>query len=388
MEGRGRGMHFLKKYYLIAPGPTPVPHDVLIEGAKETIHHRTPQFLEIMKEAMEGAKYLFQTQGDVFAFVSSGTGAMEAAVANLLSPGDKAIVVVAGKFGERWMEILKAFGANVVDISLEWGEAVSPERIKEELEKHPDAKAVFTTHSETSTGTVIDLEGIAKVVKDSNAVLVTDAVSSLLAEPLKMDEWGVDVVVSGSQKGVMLPPGLGFIAIRGEKAWKLIENSKSPRYYFNLLEYRKKFPDNPYTPAVNHMYMLNKAVELIKEEGIEKVWERHALLGEATRRGAKALGLELFSKRPGNVVTAIKVPEGVDGNKITKIMRDKYGVTIAGGQAHLKGKIIRVAHLGYMGPFDTITAFSALELTLKELGYKFELGASLKAIQEYFSENM
>ncbi len=381
-------MHFLKKYYLIAPGPTPVPHEVLLEGAKETIHHRTPQFIKLMEETMEAAKYLFQTSGQVFAFVSSGTGAMEAAVQNLLSPGDKAIVVVAGKFGERWLEILKAFGINAVEINLEWGEAVSPEMVKEALEKNPDAKAVFTTHSETSTGTVIDLEGIAKVVKKSDAVLVTDAVSSLLAEPLKMDEWGVDVVVSGSQKGVMLPPGLGFIAIGSDKAWKLIEESKSPRYYFDIRAYKKKYPENPYTPAVNMIYMLKKAIEMIKEETIEKVWERHALLGEATRRGVKALGLELFSKRPGNVVTAVKVPEGVDGGKITKIMRDKYGVTIAGGQAHLKGKIIRISHLGYLSPFDTLTAFSALELTLKELGYEFEMGASLKAIQEYLSESI
>ncbi len=380
-------MHFLKKFYLVAPGPTPVPHDVLIEGAKETIHHRTPQFIEILKSAVEGSKYLFQTQGDVFIFVSSGTGAMEAAVANLLSPGDKAIVVVAGKFGERWRDILKAFGVNAVEINLEWGNVITPERLKEELEKHPDAKAVFTTHSETSTGTVIDLEAIAKVVKETDAVLVTDAVSSLLAEPLKMDEWGVDVVVSGSQKGAMLPPGLGFIAV-SEKAWKLIEESKLPKYYFNLKEYKKKAPDNPYTPAVNLIYMLKKAIEMVKEETIEKIWERHRVLGEATRRAAKALGLELFSKRPGNVVTAIKVPEGIDGTKITKIMRDKYGVTIAGGQAHLKGKIIRVAHLGYMGPFDTMAAFSALELTLKELGYEFELGVSLKALQEYFSDNL
>ena len=379
--------HFLKKYYLIAPGPTPVPHEVLLEGAKETLHHRTPQFIELMGETMDKAKYLFQTkEGEVFAFVSSGTGAMEAAVANLLSPGDKAIVVVAGKFGERWLEILESFKINPVKIELEWGEAVSPEMIEKALKENPDAKAVFTTHSETSTGTVIDLEGIAKVVRETDAVLVTDAVSSLLAEPLKMDEWGVDVVVSGSQKGVMLPPGLGFIAIRGEKAWKLIESSESPRYYFDLRVYKKKYPENPYTPAVNMIYMLKKAVEMIMEETIEKVWERHKVLGEATRRGVKALGLELFSKRPGNVVTAVKVPQGVDGNKITKIMRDKYGVTIAGGQAHLKGKIIRISHLGYLSPFDTLTAFSALELTLKELGYEFELGASLKAIQEYFSE--
>ncbi len=381
-------MHFMKKYYLIAPGPTPVPHEVLLEGAKEVLHHRTPQFINLMKETMEGAKYLFQTSGEVYAFVSSGTGAMEAAVQNLLSPGDKVLVVVAGKFGERWLDILTAFGMNPVKLELEWGEAVSPDQIREALEKNPDVKAVFTTHSETSTGTVIDLEGIAKVVRETDSVLVTDAVSSLLAEPLKMDEWGVDVVVSGSQKGVMLPPGLGFIAIGSEKAWKLVENSKSPKYYFDLKAYKKKYPENPYTPAVNMIYMLKKAVEMIKEETLEKVWERHALLGEATRRAVKALGFELLSKCPGNVVTAVKLPPDIDGNKLTKIMRDKYGVTIAGGQAHLKGKIIRISHLGYLSPFDTLTAFSALELTLKELGYKFEMGASLKTIQEYFAEKI
>ncbi len=380
-------MHFLKKHYLIAPGPTPVPHDVLLEGAKETIHHRTPQFIEFNEKTMDMAKYLFQTQNRIYTFVSSGTGAMEAAVANLLSPGDKALVVVAGKFGERWYEILKSFNVETVTIELEWGEAVSPDMVEKALRENPDVKAVFTTHSETSTGTVMDLEGVAKVVRETDKILVTDAVSSLLAEPLKMDEWGVDVVVSGSQKGVMLPPGIAFIVL-SEKAWKMVESSRSPRYYFDLREYAKKYPENPYTPAVNTMYMLRKAIEIIMEEGIENVWERHRLLGEATRVGVRALGMELFSKRPGNVVTAVRVPEGVDGKKLTKIMRDKYGVTIAGGQAHLKGKIIRISHLGYLSPFDTITAFSALELTLKDLGYEFELGASLKAIQEYFHENI
>ncbi len=386
-EQEGIGVHFLKKYYLLAPGPTPVPHEVLLEGARETIHHRTPQFIEFNRETMEKAKYLFQTKNRVYTFVSSGTGAMEAAVANLLSPGDKVLVVVAGKFGERWYEILKSFGMDVVALELEWGEAVSPDSIEKALEENPDVKAVFTTHSETSTGTVIDLEGIAKVVRDTDKILVTDAVSSLLAEPLKMDEWGVDVVVSGSQKGVMLPPGISFIVL-SEKAWKFVESSKSPRYYFDLREYAKKYPENPYTPAVNTIYMLRKALDMIEREGIENIWERHRLLGEATRRGVKALGLELLSKRPGNVVTAVKVPEGIDGGKITKIMRDKYGVTIAGGQAHLKGKIIRISHLGYLSPFDTLTAFSALELTLKELGYDFEIGASLKVVQEYLSENI
>ncbi|MBO8160877.1 MAG: alanine--glyoxylate aminotransferase family protein [Thermosipho sp. (in: Bacteria)] len=371
----------IKKNYLLAPGPTPVPSDILLEGAKDTIHHRTPQFVGILEETLEGLKYLFQTQNRVFTLLSSGTGALEAAVSNLLNPGDKAIIVEAGKFGERWREIAEAYNINVVSLKLEWGEAVTPEQIKEAISKHPDAKAVFTTYSETSTGTVIDLEGIAKVTRDTDIVLVTDAVSALLAEPLKMDEWGIDVVVSGSQKGVMLPPGLAFIALN-DKAWKLVENSNNSKYYFNLKAYNKKYPDNPWTPGVNLIYMLRKAINMIKEEGIENVWKRHKVLADATRAAVKAMGLELFSKRPGNVATAVKVPEGVDGKKLTKIMRDKYGVTIAGGQEQLKGKIFRISTLGYLSIFDTIVGISALEFVLNELGYKVEFGVGVKAAQE------
>jgi len=373
----------IKKNYLLAPGPTPVPSNILLKGANETIHHRTPQFIEIAKEALDGLKYLFQTENQVFALASSGTGAMEAAVANLLSPGDKAIVVVAGKFGERWKEICESFNVDVVEVAVEWGNYIEPEELKKILADNEDAKVVFTTHSETSTGTVMDLKGIAAVVKESNAVLVTDAVSSLLAQELRMDDWGVDVIVSGSQKGVMLPPGLGFIAL-SEKAWKLVENSKSPKYYFDLKAYRKKYPDFPYTPAVNLIYQLKEAVEMIKNEGIENVWNRHRILADAVRNGVKALGLELLSKKPGNVCTAVKVPKEVDGGKFTKLLRDKYGVTIAGGQAHLKGKIFRIAHLGYMSKFDVIVALSAVEMGLNELGYKVALGKGVMAAEEVF----
>lgn len=373
----------IKKNYLLAPGPTPVPSRVLLKGADDTIHHRTPQFIEIAKKAFEGLKYLFQTQNEVFILASSGTGAMETAVANLLSPGDKAIVVVAGKFGERWKEICNAFSINVVEVPVEWGDYVEPEELKKVLLEHKDAKAVFTTHSETSTGTVMNLKEIAAVVKDTDAVLVTDAVSSLLAQELRTDEWGVDVVVSGSQKGVMLPPGLAFITL-SEKAWKLVEASSSPKYYFNLKAYKKSYPDFPYTPAVNLIYQLAEAVEMIKEEGIENVWERHRILADAVRSGIKALGLELLSKKPGNVCTAVKVPEGVDGGKFTKLLRDKYGVTLAGGQAHLKGKIFRIAHLGYMSKFDMIVALSAVEMGLNELGYKVPLGKGVMAAEEVF----
>jgi len=373
----------IKKNYLLAPGPTPVPSKVLLKGAEETIHHRTPQFIEVAKRALEGLKYVFQTENQVFVLASSGTGAMEAAVTNLLSPGDKAIVVVAGKFGERWRDICKAYGVSVVEVTIEWGDYIKPEQLGEIIEKNKDAKAVFTTHSETSTGTVIDLKAIADVVKNSDVVLVTDAVSSLLAQELRMDDWGVDVVVSGSQKGVMLPPGLGFITL-SEKAWKLVENSKSPKYYFDLKAYRKKYPDFPYTPAVNLIYQLDEAINIVKEEGIENIWNRHRILADAVRAGIKALGLELLSKRPGNVCTAVKVPEEIDGGNFTKLLRDKYGVTIAGGQEHLKGKIFRIAHLGYMSKFDMIVALSAVEMGLNELGYRVPLGKGVMAAEEIF----
>ncbi|AEH51876.1 pyridoxal-phosphate-dependent aminotransferase family protein [Pseudothermotoga thermarum] len=374
----------LRKNFIMAPGPTPVPPEVLLAGAKETIHHRTPQFLKIIEQTLEEAKYLFQTSNRVYVFVSSGTGAMEAAVTNLVNPGEKAIVVVSGKFGERWKEICQAYGINVVEIALEWGEAVTPEQIEKALKEHPDAKVIFTTHSETSTGTVIDLEAIAKLTKDTDKILVTDAVSSLVAEPLKMDEWGVDVVVSGSQKGVMMPPGLAFIVLN-KKAWEVVLKNKCPKYYFDLRYYDENYPDNPWTPAVNMIYMLNQSIKMIKEEGIENIWNRHRILGEATRSAVKALGLELFSKRPGNVVTAVTAPQGIDPKKVTKIMRDKYGVTIAGGQEHLANKIFRIAHLGYVSIFDTITAISALEFTLHELGYPVTFGKGVAAAMEVFN---
>ncbi len=374
----------LKKNYIMAPGPTPVPIDVLLAGAKETIHHRTPQFLKIIEQTLDEAKYLFQTSNRVYVFVSSGTGAMEAAVTNLVNPGEKAIVVVAGKFGERWKEICQAYGINVVEIALEWGDCVTPEHIEKAMKEHPDAKVIFTTHSETSTGTVIDLEAIAKLTKNTDKVLVTDEVSGLLAEPLKMDEWGVDVVVSGSQKGIMMPPGLGFITL-SKKAWELVVKNKCPKYYYDLRYYDENYPDNPWTPAVNMIYMLNQSIKMIKEEGIENVWNRHRILGEATRSAVKALGLQLFSKRPGNVTTAILTPQGIDPKKVTKIMRDKYGVTIAGGQEHLASKIFRIAHLGYVSMFDTITAISALEFTLHELGYPVQFGKGVAAAMEVFN---
>ncbi len=374
----------LKKNYILSPGPTPVPERVLLAGAQPILHHRTPQFEKIFAEVSESIKYLFQTKNDVFIFASSGTGAMEATVANLLSKEDTAIVVVGGKFGERWEEICKAFGVNVVRIAVEWGDVVSPVQIEEAIKQHPEAKVVLTTISETSTGTVSDLEAIAEVVKDTDKILVTDAVSGLLATPLKMDEWNVNVVVAASQKGVMLPPGLAFVAI-DEKAWRLVESSDLPKYYFDFKAYKKKAPkQTPYTTSVSMIFQLREAIEMIKEEGIENVWERHRILADAVRAAIKALGLELLSKSPGNIATAIKVPEGIDGLQLVKVLRDKHGAVIAGGQGKLVGKIIRIAHLGYMDKFDMITAISSLEMSLKELGYPIELGKGVRAAEEVF----
>lgn len=373
----------IRKNYLLAPGPTPVPIDLLLEGAKDTIHHRTPQYLEIQKIALEGAKYIFRTENPVFILSSSGTGAMEAAVANTLNPGDKAIVVVAGKFGERWMEICKAYGIDPIVVDLEWGNYVSPETIKELLEKNPDTKAVFTTLSETSTGTVHPIKEIAEIVKDTDAIIAVDAISGMLAQPLKMDEWNLDIVVTGVQKGFMMPPGIALISV-SEKAWKIIEENKNHHYYFDLKAYKKKYPDSPYTPPVNLVYQLAKSVQMIEEEGIENVWERHRIMADATRAAVQAMGLELFAKNPGNVLTSVKVPEGIDGGKILKYLRDEEGVTFAGGQAHLKGKIIRIAHLGYMSKYDVIIGISALEMALKKFGFDVELGSGVRAAQEVF----
>ena len=373
----------MRKKYLMTPGPTPVPPEILLEMAKPILHHRTPQYQAIFKEVNEGLKYIFQTEGDVVSFASSGTGAMEASVVNLLTKGDKAIVVRGGKFGERFGEICSAYGVEVIPIDVEWGKAPQPSLIREALEKNEEARAVFVNLCETSTATVYDIKAIAEVVKKTDAVLVVDAISGLGADDLQADKWGVDVVVGGSQKGLMIPPGLAFCTI-SQKAWKLIEASKSPKYYFDLKRAKKSLDknDTPFTPAVSLIIGLREALRLIKEETLPKVLERHALLAEATREAAKGLGLELFSKSPSNAVTAVKVPEGLDGAKLVKNLRDSHGVSIAGGQAQLKGKIFRIAHLGFMEKFDTITAISAVEIGLKELGYKFELGSGVKAAEK------
>jgi aspartate aminotransferase-like enzyme len=308
---------------------------------------------------------------------------MEMAVTNIVNPGEKVIVCSVGKFGERWLELAKTFGADVVLLEREYGDFYTPEMVEESLNANPDAVAVLTTLSETSTGTVMDIEGISKVVKKAGKLIVVDGISGLVAEPLLTDEWGLDIVVSGSQKGFMLPPGLAFISFSKEAVEKA-KNTKSTSYYFNLKKYLKD--PLPWTPAVNLIYQQSLAVKMLLDEGMENVWARHELMGKATREAIKAMGLELFSKRPGNVLTSVKVPEGVDGGKIVSIMRDEYGVTIAGGQGAMKGNIFRIAHLGYMSDYDVVIALTALEKVLRRLGFNVEYGTGAKVAMEVFEK--
>ena len=376
----------MKKKYLFTPGPTTVPPECLLAMAQPIIHHRTPEYRKIFGEVREGLKYVFKTKSEVLTFACSGTGGMEASVSNFLSRGDKAVVVNGGKFGERFGEIAEAFGVEVVPVDVEWGSAVEPEVIGKKLTEDSEIKAVYTTLCETSTGVVNDIAEIGKIVAKSGAILVVDAISGLGAMELNTDEWHVDVVVSGSQKGLMIPPGLAFVSV-SDKAWKLVETSKLPRYYFDFKKGRKaqEQSDSAFTPAISLIIGLRQALQMLKEEGIENVISRHALLAEATRQAMKGLNLELFAERPSNSVTAVEVPSGIDGADFVKRLRDK-GVSIAGGQAKLKGKIFRMAHMGYMDKFDILQMVSAVEVELSEMGYKLQLGKGVQAAEELFLE--
>jgi serine---pyruvate transaminase len=378
----------IKKYYLLSPGPTPVPENVLAAAAEPIIHHRTPEFSKIFMETTEELKMVFGTKEDVFILTSSGTGAMEAAVVNTLSPGDKVLTVNAGKFGERWGNIGKAYGIAFKEIVVEWGKNYTKDQLEAELKANPGVKAVFCQLSETSTGAIFDIKGFGEVVAKTEAILVVDGISGTGATPCPMDEWNIDIMVSGSQKSFMIPPGLAYIAF-GPKAWKLVETAKCPKFYFDAKKAKKNLLDKttPWTPAISLVIQQKKALDIIAGMGLEKLFAHHRILGDATRAGVKALGLELLSERPGNILTAVKTPAGVEGGKIVKTMQSKYMAYIAGAQDPMKGKFFRIAHLGYMGGFDIITALTALEMTLADLGYKFEPGASIKAAEPVLREN-
>ncbi|MGZ3534289.1 MAG: pyridoxal-phosphate-dependent aminotransferase family protein [Thermodesulfobacteriota bacterium] len=375
----------MEKKYLFSPGPTMLPPEVLLKMAEPIMRHREPEFERILGEIREGLKYLFQTKNEVLTFTSSGTGAMEGAVSNILSKGDKALVIRGGKFGERWGEICKAYGVEFTPIDVDWGQAVNPKQIQKALESDPSIRAVFTQASETSTGVRHPIREIAEIVrKHAETVLVVDAITGIGVFNLPMDEWGIDVLISGSQKALMLPPGLAFAAL-SDKAWKFVERSDLPKFYFNFKKELKSAQknQNSFTPAISLLVGLRESLNLIRKEGLEGVFQRHEKLAEATRAAVKALGLELYAPHsPSNALTAVKVPEGIQGGKLKNLFFDKFGITVAGGQDQAKGKIIRIAHLGYYGRLDMVMVISALEMLLKEMGYKFELGAGVKAAEE------
>ena len=378
----------MKKYYLMAPGPTPVPSDVLLAMARPIIHHRTPEYESLFIDVRAGLKRLFQTGQDVIPFTSSGTGAMEAAVVSTLSAGDTVLVLRAGKFGDRFEEICQAFGLKSIAVSAPFGETVAADRMAEALRQHPETKAVLMQHSESSTGVLHDVRSMAAVTKATSAILIVDAVSSLGIADLQMDAWGVDVVVAGSQKGLMLPPGLSFCAV-SEKAWGHVKSSRLPKYYFDLTAEWKALRKNEahFTPAVPIVLGLREVLRMIDEEGLSNVFKRHERLARATRSGAEALGLELFAKTsPSPALTAVIAPRGVDSEQIVSTYSTSHNITIAGGQGEMKGRVFRLGHMGYVGDFDVLTALAALEQVLHELGHPVDFGAAIRAAQKVFAE--
>jgi len=378
------------KKFLMAPGPTPVPEKVLLEMAQPIIHHRTGEFEAIFKEAADGLKTVFGTKEQVLMLAGSGTAAMEAAVVNTLSPGDKVLVVNAGKFGQRWRDISNTFGLDVSTIDLEWGEAVTPHKIESFLISHPETRAVMIQASETSTTAYHPIKEIAKITGlRAETILIVDGITSVGVHECQMDEWGIDVLVTGSQKAFMLPPGLGFIAL-SEKAWQMAENSTIPKYYFDLKKEAKNQAKNTtaYTPALTLIIGLKKVLDMmLKEEGLENVIKRHEINAKATREALKAMGFELLAENnPSNAATAFILPEDFDGGKFVKFMRENVGITYAGGQDHLKGKIVRVSTLGYHDAFDTIAALSGLEMGLKKFGLDIKLGEGIAAAEEILKD--
>lgn len=370
----------MAKKYLMTPGPTPVPEEIRNEMAKPIIHHRTKEYQAIFKDVTDGLKKIFKTSNDVFTFTSSGTGAMEASIVNTCSPGDKIIVVRGGKFGERFGDIAKAYGVEVIALDVPWGSGPRPSDIQELLKNNPGVKGVYTTLCETSTATVFDIKAIGDVVRPTGAIYVVDAISGLGADKFENDAWGVDIAICGSQKGLMIPPGLAFCTV-SPKAWKAVEASKLPKFYFNFKKYKKAMDDTdtPFTSAITLVIGLRKALETINSLGVDKVIAEHTAQANAFRDAAKALGLALFSKSPSNAVSAICTPSGMDADALIKLLKTEYGVTFAGGQEQLKGKIFRAAHMGGIDKEHTIESIKALEAALIKLGYNFKTGSGVEA---------
>jgi serine---pyruvate transaminase len=351
--------------------------------ARPVIHHRTPEFSAVLDSTRERLKPLFGTRQDIILLASSGTGAMEAAVANLLEPGDQAVYINGGKFGERWGKLIVAHGAVAHEVKVEWGRSVRPEHIEDVLISNGSTRAIFVQASETSTGTLHPIAEIGEITRRRGVMLVVDGITSVGVFEQKMDEWGVDALITGSQKALMLPPGLAMIAL-SERALARARESRTPRYYFDLLREFKAQRDEhttAYTPAVALVFGLNKALEMIEAQTLPRVFARQQLMAEATRAAALALGLSIFAENPAPGVTAMLAPDDIDSTKVVRYMRDELGVSIQGGQDQMRGKLIRIGHMGYLSPFDMLTVVSALELALARLGHEFESGAGVAAVQ-------
>jgi len=373
------------KKYLFTPGPAPVPPEVLLEMSRPIIHHRTPEFSAVLDQARERIKPLYgTTQGEIILTASTGTGAMEAAVINLLQPGDAAVFVNGGKFGERWGKLLQTFGMTGHEVKVEWGRAARPEQIDDALKANPNARAVLVQASETSTCAVHPIAAIGEITKRRGVMLIVDGITSVGVFEQKMDEWGVDAFVTGSQKALMLPPGLGAVAM-SQRALDTAKSNKTPRFYFDLLKELKAQRDEhttAWTAPVSLVFGLNKSLELIHTETLPRVYARHQVMAESTREAAKALGLRLIAPdNPAPGVTGILVPDGIDGGKVVKFMRDTLGVGVQGGQDQMKGKLVRIGHMGHLSPFDMLVAVSAFEIALAQAGAKINQGVGVAAVQ-------
>jgi aspartate aminotransferase-like enzyme len=375
------------KQYLFIPGPTPVPPEVLSALSHPMINHRSSDFKSVLSEVTDGLKWAYQTKNDVLILTASGTGAMEAALVNTLSPGDKILILNIGAFGSRFVKIAKAYGLNVEEIKVERGKSADPKVVEQKLneDKNKEIKAVVFQQNETSTGVINDVKSIAPKVAAHGALSIVDAVSGLLTADLRVDEWGLDVVASGSQKAFMVPPGLSFISM-SERAWKACEASKMPKFYFDL-NAAKKFAatgETPWTPCLTIAFGMQVSIKMLKAEGIENVFKRHEVMSKAVRAGVKALGFGLLADDScaSKAVTAVIPPAGIDAEAFRKAAREKYGVVLAGGQEDLKGKIFRIGHLGYVDKMDIVTAFSAIEMVASQMGANIKMGSSVAVAEE------
>ena len=373
----------MRKPRLMTPGPAPVPEDVLLELARPVIHHRSAEAKQVIVEVAAGLREVFQTRNDVLILTASGTGAMEAAVVNTVPRGGKVLVLNAGYFADRWAKICKAYGIEPISLNVEWGRAVDPADVAKALKENPGVAMVCGTLSETSTGTGHPVKEIGEVVAATDAVFAVDGISGVGAMECRTDAWGIDILCVGSQKALMLPPGLAFIAV-SPKAWAKIDAFDAPAFYFNLKSARKKMAefDTPYTPAHTLILALRAALKRIVAEGVENVWNRHRRMSEACQAGVKALGLELFSANPAGGLTAFRVPDGLKDTDIRNPLFDRFGITTVGGQDKLKGKIVRVGHMGYTDELDVVAGLAALEMVLSDLGVDFEPGAAVTAAQQ------